>query len=474
MNTQYEYMVETVKGLLKSGDEDCVIFLDEAIDSDKTGILISALANQAVLYSCPYAYALWGFDLNTRVAVGTTYSIDQDSFIPFLSTNAVFSFQVIDYEGKRIVVLEVQRATETTIQYKGNEYILDKNRPEKIGNFQDREKQIWRYLDTPTTFEEQPAMENVSLGNLLKLLDCNKLFELLNLSYPKSTMGVINTLLNLRFVKEQNTGKYTITNLGALLLAKRLSCFDTVQFKAVRVIRYDGLDVTQPAHEQVGGKGYLVGFEGLIDYIMKSLPKHEVIEGALRKTVSDYPLLSVRELVANALIHQDLTINGCPIISIFSNRIEITNPGIPLVPIDRFIDTPPCSRNELLASVMRKTGICEERGSGYDKVVSFVEQYNLPAPQIIVYESHTKVVLSARKSFDELTKDERVLACYNHTCLNYVQKKVTNNTSLRLRFKLDENERYKVSRVFSDAAAYVKPKEGTGPKNREYLPIWAE
>ena len=458
MNTQYEYMVETVKGLLKSGDEDCVIFLDEAIDSDKTGILISALANQAVLYSCPYAYALWGFDLNTRVAVGTTYSIDQDSFIPFLSTNAVFSFQVIDYEGKRIVVLEVQRATETTIQYKGNEYILDKNRPEKIGNFQDREKQIWRYLDTPITFEEQPAMENVSLGNLLKLLDCNKLFELLNLSYPKSTMGVINTLLNLRFVKEQNTGKYTITNLGALLLAKRLSCFDTVQFKAVRVIRYDGLDVTQPAHEQVGGKGYLVGFEGLIDYIMKSLPKHEVIEGALR----------------NALIHQDLTINGCPIISIFSNRIEITNPGIPLVPIDRFIDTPPCSRNELLASVMRKTGICEERGSGYDKVVSFVEQYNLPAPQIIVYESHTKVVLSARKSFDELTKDERVLACYNHTCLNYVQKKVTNNTSLRLRFKLDENERYKVSRVFSDAAAYVKPKEGTGPKNREYLPIWAE
>ncbi|MBS4860696.1 ATP-binding protein [Anaerotruncus colihominis] len=474
MNTQNEYIIETVRGLLKSRDNNCIVFLDETIDSDKIGRYISALANQAVLYSCPYAYALWGFDPKTRITVGTTYSIDQDSFIPFLSTNAVFSFQTIDYEDKRIAVLEVQQATETTIQYKGNEYILDENRPEKLGKFQDREKQIWRHLDTPITFEEKPAMENVSLENLLKLLDCNKLFELLNLSYPKSTMGVINALLNLRFVKEQNTGKYTITNLGALLLAKRLSYFNTVQFKAVRVIKYDGLDVTQPAHEQVGGKGYLIGFEGLIDYIMKSLPKHEVIEGALRKTVSDYPLLSIRELVANALIHQDLTINGCPIISIFSNRIEITNPGIPLVPIDRFIDTPPCSRNELLASVMRKTGICEERGSGYDKVVSFVEQYNLPAPQIIVYENHTKVVLSARKSFDELTKDERIWACYYHTCLNYVQKKVTNNTSLRLRFKLDENERYKVSRVFSDSVAYVKPKEGTGPKNREYLPIWAE
>ena len=74
-----------------------------------------------------------------------------------------------------------------------------------------------------------------------------------------------------------------------------------------------------------------------------------------------------------------------------------------------------CSRNELLASAMRKCGICEERGSGYDKVVSFIEQYNLPAPQITVYENHTKVVLNAKKEFDKLTKDERILACYNHT-----------------------------------------------------------
>lgn len=474
MNTQNEYLVETINGLLKSRDNDCVVFLDEAIDADKIGRYISALANQAVLYSCPYAYALWGFDPKTREVVGTTYSIEQDSFIPFLSTNAVFSLQEGEYEDKRVVVLEVQRATETTIQYKGDEYILEDNKAEKLGHFQNREKKIWRHLDTPTTFEEQPAMENVSLENVLKLLDCDKLFELLNTTYPKSTIGVINTLLNLRFIEEQNTGKYTITNLGALLLAKRLTYFNTVRFKAIRVIKYDGLDVTQPAHEQVGGKGYLVGFEGLIDYIMKSLPKHEVIEGALRKTVSDYPLLSVRELVANALIHQDLEISGGPIISIFPNRVEITNPGIPLVPTDRFIDNPPRSRNELLASAMRKVGICEERGSGYDKVVSFVEQYNLPAPQIIVYENHTKVILSARKSFDELTKDERILACYDHTCLNYVQEKVTNNTSLRLRFQLTEKERYKVSRVFSDSAAYVKPKEGTGPKNRAYIPFWAE
>ena len=454
MSKSLEYLKETVSGLLKSTDTDCIVFVDHESDLDELGRYISALANQAVLYSKPYAYALWGINPKSREVIGTEFSPDTTDFVIYLSTNTNFSLDVVDYGGKRIVVLEVRCAIETTIQYKGDEYILYNQHPDKLSNFQDEEKQIWRRLD--------------------KYLDCNKLFDLLNIPYPQSTMGVINTLRELRFVKEQNTGKYTITNLGALLLARRLSVFGSVQYKAVRVLKYDGTDITQGAKEQVGGKGYLVGFEGLIDYIVKLLPVHEVIDGAIRKQVPDFPILSVRELVANALIHQDFTVQGCPIISIFPNRIEITNPGTPLVKLERFIDTPPCSRNEALASAMRRAGICEERGSGYDKVVSYVEQYNLPAPKVTVYDNQTKVELSSKKSFESLTKEERVLACYNHTCLNYVRRQITNNNSLRLRFQLSEDERYKISRVFSDASKYVVPKEGTGAKNREYLPFWAE
>ncbi len=53
-------------------------------------------------------------------------------------------------------------------------------------------------------------------------------------------------------------------------------------------------------------------------------------------------------------------------VEIFDDRIEITNPGEPLVDTQRFIDTPPKSRNETLASMMRRFRICEERGSGID------------------------------------------------------------------------------------------------------------
>lgn len=85
----------------------------------------------------------------------------------------------------------------------------------------------------------------------------------------------------------------------------------------------------------------------------------------------------MRELVANALMHQDFFVTGAgPMVEIFEDRIEITNPGEPLVDTERFVDTPPKSRNEALASLMRRFRICEERGSGIDKVVFQVELSN--------------------------------------------------------------------------------------------------
>lgn len=128
-----------------------------------------------------------------------------------------------------------------------------------------------------------------------------------------------------------------------------------------------------------------------------------------------------------------------------------------------------------LAAAMRKVGICEERGSGYDKVISYVEKYNLPAPLITEYERSTKVSLFAKKEFDELTKKEKIAACYAHVSLNYVKNKPSTNGTLRARFQLGENERYKISRVFNDAceAKLIKAREGTGMKNREYIPYWA-
>jgi ATP-dependent DNA helicase RecG len=163
-------------------------------------------------------------------------------------------------------------------------------------------------------------------------------------------------------------------------------------------------------------------------------------------------------------------------IEIFTDRMEITNPGIPLVNTERFLDNPPRSRNESLASFMRRVGVCEERGSGIDKVVSQTEYYQLPAPVIEVSDEHTRVTLYSYKPFNEMEKEEKIHACYLHACLKYVSKDYMTNSSLRQRFGLDYKGSSTASRIIKDAVdeKKVKPLDpNTAPRYMKYIPYWA-
>jgi ATP-dependent DNA helicase RecG len=137
-----------------------------------------------------------------------------------------------------------------------------------------------------------------------------------------------------------------------------------------------------------------------------------VIGKALRQEVKMFPEIAVRELVANALIHQDFTETGASVVvEIYSDRIEISNPGKPFIPPERFIDEYQ-SRNERLADLMRRLRICEEKGSGIDKVVQTAEVYQLPAPDFRLGEHRTIAILFAHRNFDDMDRNDRVRACY--------------------------------------------------------------
>jgi predicted HTH transcriptional regulator len=189
-----------------------------------------------------------------------------------------------------------------------------------------------------------------------------------------------------------------------------------------------------------------------------------------------FPEIAVRELVANAVIHQDFHATGtAPLIEIFTKRIEITNPGLPLVKTDRFLDSPPKSRNEAIASFMRRIGVCEERGSGVDKVVFQTELYQLPAPIFETTPEHTRSVLFAHREFREMDKEDRVRACYLHACLRYVQRDYMTNTTLRDRFGIEAKNSATVSRIIKDtiAAGLIRcHDDSVGSKARKYMPWW--
>ena len=163
-------------------------------------------------------------------------------------------------------------------------------------------------------------------------------------------------------------------------------------------------------------------------------------------------------------------------VEIFADRIEITNPGAPLVDPQRFVDTPPKSRNEVLASLMRRFRICEERGSGIDKVVLNVELYQLPAPLFEAPEGFTRTVLFAHRPLVEMGSADRVRACYLHACLRYVNRQPMTNASLRERFGISENNAATASRLLNeavDAGSIFIQNPGDGTRSRKYMPFWA-
>lgn len=254
--------------------------------------------------------------------------------------------------------------------------------------------------------------------------------------------------------------------------------FKNLKRKAVRVIVYKETSKINAHKEQEGGKGYASGFEGLIRYVMDQLPTNEIIENALRTQTKLYPEIALREFIANALIHQDFSISGAGVmIEIFKDRIEITNPGVPLVDINRFIDTAPKSRNETLASLMRRLNICEERGSGIDRAIGAIEVFQLPAPKFIRGDDYTRVILYAPMPLTRMSVEDRVRACYQHTCLHYVNNQPVNNQSVRKRFNIPKNNGPFASKIISETieSGLIKPSdpENVSKKFASYIPFWA-
>ena len=102
-----------------------------------------------------------------------------------------------------------------------------------------------------------------------------------------------------------------------------------------------------------------------------------------------------------------------------------------------------------LQDLMRRVGICEEKGSGVDKVIQAAEAYQLPAPDFRVGEHRTSAVLFAHQDIDEMNRNDRIRACYQHCCLRYVMNEQMTNQSLRERFKLPEGKVATVSQIIS-------------------------
>ena len=486
MNCSEENPAKSVLKLCALPSEtEWVEFKRNIADPEDIGRYISALSNGAALNDQPHGYLVWGIRDRTHEILGTDFDPRkmkakkqplQNWLLSLLKPEVPFRFLEVVMDEKKVVILEIGRATNHPVSFRNVEYIRIDEATRQLTSSPERARRLWRIF-SEKPFEKLSAVEQVDDKTVLQMLDYPAYFNLLKKPIPEGRANILNELKSSRLIAQHDIEGWNITNLGVLLFARSFSDFPDLNRKAARVIKYKGKDRRETDRDRTGDMGYATGFKGLVDYIDALLPSHEAIEEGIRNTVRMFPNLAVRELVANALIHQDFSITGTgPKIEIFDDRIEVVNPGEPLIPTERFVDAPPQSRNESLASLMRQFGICEEQGSGIDKVVFEVEYAQLPAPLFDAPPGATRAILFSHKKLADMDKSDRIRACYFHACLKWVNNERMTNSSLRERFGIKTNNRAMISRIIKDtvqADLIVPENTEAGPKFMRYVPVWA-
>ncbi len=460
-------------------------FKAKPFDGLEAGRVLCGLSNSATLHQKDAAYLIYGIHDKTHDVVGTKFDhlehkIGNEDVISWLtdllSPTINFTIHPFTIDGNRIVIFEIPPAVQFVSKFKEIAYIRNGSYTKPLGRYPAKEKELWRQLEREK-FEKIVAKSGLKPEEVLDLLDYNAYFRALEMARPPDTTSIIDGLEEDGLVTKKR-GLFCITNLGALLFANKISDFETLIKKPPRLIIYSGKNKRETRLDIPGVKGYALGIDSLVGYIMGQLPIVEVSRGAQKFLTPVYPEKTIRELVVNALIHQDFNVVGSgPLIEIYDDRIEISNPGAPLVKVDRIVDAQPRSRNEKLADLMRRMHFCEERGSGVDNALRECELSKLPAPNFLTDDQFTRVTIYGPRGLKDMDTLERMNTVYLHAVLKYLSNESMSNESLRERLNVKKENHAQVSRLIKLAQNLnlIKKKDPYSKSTKfvSYIPYWA-
>lgn len=472
--------------LIKQNESEILEFKLNNNDPERIGKYVSALANSSSLLNKQFSYMIWGVT-DSKEFIGTTFKpqtqkVGGEPFITWLEKildpRIIISFNELKIENQRIIVLIIQMTAGRPVSFKGQRYIRSGSSIKNLNGYPEKERELWKSFEA-RVFEREFAMTNCSIEDIFEYLDVNVYLEMTDQLGNTSHDSILNSLAQ-DFIIEKSGNSYNITNLGAYTFAKDLINFEKLHRKSIRIVRYKGKNRVTALSDRTANMGVAVGFENLLEFVKTTLPLKEEIydSGGRRIEQTDYPSLVIREIIANQIVHQDFSVMGSrPMIEIFDNRVEFTNPGAPINEPNRLLDLPPISRNEEMANLFKKIKLVESRGSGIDKIIIALEEDNLPAPDISSRENNTVIILYERKSLDEMNEREKLNAIYYHAVRQFIENEYLTNNSVRERFGLSPNQSSLASKTIALAieSGLIKHyNRNAGNKFMQYIPFWGK
>lgn len=452
-------------------------------DKKEIGEYISALANSAMLHDKPWAYLVYGVENKTHDVIGTQVRLKNEKgagqeelenwLLKMLDPHIKFEFISFEYGLNHVEMIRIEPGYSRPVLFQNISYIRLGSYKKKLIDHPAIQASLWA-LCSVYSFEEGIAAAHLKENDLFSQFFCEELALILYKRDDLSRNQIIEKFIVEGLLIDNLEGSFDATNLLALTSAKNINLYRTVSGKTPRVIKYKGASKLKNESDQAGVRGYIIAFEALLKYIMLRSFKEEVMmHGIMQKTYL-VPEVSVREILANSMIHQNLLDSTLrPTIEIFEDRMVITNTGAPLIPTERFIDFPSKTRNQKLSELMYRAGLCEKRGSGIDRALKEIESLALPPPLFEAAENTTIVTLYGERSFADMTKEERIRACYQHACRLGEANQTLSNSSLRGRLGLSDRQASQVSIVIREAidAKKIRPvDEGQANRNARYVP----
>ncbi len=277
-----EILIKDLTALPK--ESEWVEFKVNNSNPQEIGEYISALSNSACYHKKEHGYLVYGIEDNSHKLVGTNfYPLSEKKgnqelenwLITQLNPRIDINIYEVTFDDLHFAVFKIQATRNTPVGFKGEFYIRIGSYKKNLIDHPEREREIWKIESSPV-FENGIAKNNATPDDVLSLIDYPAFFELLQLPLPADKNGILDRLLLEKVIVKKGSN-YNIKNVGAILFAKDIDQFDNISRKAVRVIFYQDNNRINAIKEQIGKRGYAVGFEGLIKYLDDNLPSNEII-----------------------------------------------------------------------------------------------------------------------------------------------------------------------------------------------------
>lgn len=388
-------------------------FKENWYEPSAIGEYISSLSNAAALEGEEYGYLVWGVNNNTHEITGTTFDyrvdVKNEPLEHYLARQIMpdnnFSFHETTLEGKRLVVMVVPAASKIPTGFDGNRYIRIGSSKVNLNKYPERESNLFYILRVglPTMCNTESEYQDLTFDKLFVYYASKGVA--LNKRNFKKNLGLLT-----------ENGKYN-------LLAQLISDDSHIP---IRFAIFNGTDKASTMYSvrEFGNTCLLFSLDKVLEYgeVLNVPQADERGRKVERKEVPLFDEEAFREAIINAFVHNQWTSGNAPMITVFSDRIEILSRGKmpPGQTLEGFYAGESVPVNQKLSDMFLQLHISERTGRGVPKITEVYgkETYEFRENSIVVSIPFTRV------QADDMTHDEMKMT-YDNVKMTHDEVKMT-------------------------------------------------